>query len=85
MKKSIRAVLLVFLSMVLIFASVTSVWGWSSFTPTDEFFDGLPYPVPNELKENVSFARDWYDFAYKKGERVIVDRIEGVKCLVRKA
>jgi membrane protein implicated in regulation of membrane protease activity len=30
-------------------------------------------------------AKSLDDFAYKKGERVIVDRIEGVKCLVRKA
>ena len=30
-------------------------------------------------------AKSLDDMAYKKGEKVIVERIEGVKCLVRKA
>jgi len=68
MKKSIRAVLLVFLSMVLIFASVTSVWGgweqdknWNIIVKDGvATYNGWPAPDPRKAIEQGIF-RTWRD------------------------
>jgi len=58
MKKSIRAVLLVFLSMVLMFGSVTSVWGY--FYVSDAI-----YPLPEVFLNDSKAVEEWsYDVGH---------------------
>jgi len=55
MKKSLRTVILVFLSMVLIFGSASSVW---AEVPV---FSVLKYPVPEEITDDPDVAWHWWN------------------------
>jgi len=70
MKKSIRAVLLVFLSMVLMFGSVTSVWGFeSSISVASRWFQYSPYsPYTNWQSSCPEDVRDFFDYWVSKAD-----------------